>query len=315
MTNDSMRSDALFPGKSSSTELPQIRTARPESAKSRHSSSKDSINVLPISYQKKDLISVSNIPYQNIDNMPQRVEKPMATSNTTCSNTSLNGESTTDTRSDGAKKLKTVNSAATTRSIKTRSPASAIEDHPQSGDSSQALETLFEQTQRTSANNNITSTRKKIPHSKSAADTEIKCLSSSNRTHSYGSLQNGNHRNNKHDDMTTTKQSRVGGKLPRQASDLGMITRQTSNLSLRPQTQPHNNKPSGKKPPSIDTSRAEFFLDDDSRSDHEEEKRYFILDWLNGVHESELETPMSPIIDEDKPTQTDTAFHIVYNGD
>ena len=299
------------------TELPQIKSSRPDSAKL--GSPKENFPVVQHrQYEKRDFININNHPCL-VNNMPQRAEKPMATSNTTCSNQSQTGDSTTDTRSDPPRKIRNANSSATTRSIKTRSPASVIDDHPPSGDPNQGLETLFEKSRNGSGNNNTNtriSGRKKLTHSKSTVETEVQCFSSSNRTPSYGSLQNGNHKNNKNDDHYSTNPSRGSTKretLQRHQSDLGMVTRQASNLTLR--QPPHQNKQISKKPPSFDASPTDFFLDDESKSDHEEEKRYYIMDWLNGVYHSDLEVPQSPIIDEEKPTQTDTAFHIVYNGD
>ena len=51
--------------------------------------------------------------------------------------------------------------------------------------------------------------------------------------------------------------------------------------------------------------------DSDGDSDSIKERR--ILDWLVGVEDAER--PPSPCIDDDAPAQTDTAIHIVYEGD
>jgi len=52
--------------------------------------------------------------------------------------------------------------------------------------------------------------------------------------------------------------------------------------------------------------------DDD---DDDELKRQRIHDWLQHLETVVLDRPHSPVIDEDVPLQTDTAIHIVYEGD
>ena len=52
--------------------------------------------------------------------------------------------------------------------------------------------------------------------------------------------------------------------------------------------------------------------DDD---DDDEMKRQRIEDWLQHLENVVLDRPASPVIDDDVPLQTDTAIHIVYDGD
>lgn len=53
--------------------------------------------------------------------------------------------------------------------------------------------------------------------------------------------------------------------------------------------------------------------DDDDEDD--EMKRQRIENWLQHLETVVLDRPASPVIDDDVPPQTDTAIHIVYNGD
>ena len=55
--------------------------------------------------------------------------------------------------------------------------------------------------------------------------------------------------------------------------------------------------------------------DDDDDDEDDEMKRQMIEDWLQHLDTVVLDRPPSPIIDEDVPPQTDTAIHIVYDGD
>lgn len=57
-------------------------------------------------------------------------------------------------------------------------------------------------------------------------------------------------------------------------------------------------------------------LSDQVFSDPEEEEReQRIIDWLIGVENEEAERPPTPCIVEEEPAQTDTAIHIVYDGE
>ena len=61
---------------------------------------------------------------------------------------------------------------------------------------------------------------------------------------------------------------------------------------------------------------------DEQQEEEEEEdddddvmKRQMIQDWLQRLETVVLERPPTPVIDDDVPLQTDTAIHIVYDGD
>jgi len=62
-----------------------------------------------------------------------------------------------------------------------------------------------------------------------------------------------------------------------------------------------------------DNNNNEDDQDDDDEDD--EMKRQRIEDWLQRLGTVVLERPPSPVIDDDVPLQTDTAIHIVYDGD
>lgn len=55
--------------------------------------------------------------------------------------------------------------------------------------------------------------------------------------------------------------------------------------------------------------------DDDDDDEEDEMKRQRIEHWLQHLETVVLDRPSSPIIDEDVPPQTDTAIHIIYDGD
>jgi len=55
--------------------------------------------------------------------------------------------------------------------------------------------------------------------------------------------------------------------------------------------------------------------DDDDDDEDDELKRQMVMDWLQHLESVVLERPTSPVIDADVPPQTDTAIHIVYDGD
>ena len=55
--------------------------------------------------------------------------------------------------------------------------------------------------------------------------------------------------------------------------------------------------------------------DDNDDDEDDEMKRQRIEDWLQHLDNVVLDRPPSPVIDEDVPPQTDTAIHIVYDGD
>ena len=55
--------------------------------------------------------------------------------------------------------------------------------------------------------------------------------------------------------------------------------------------------------------------EDDDDDEDDEMKRQMIQDWLQHLDTVVLDRPPTPIIDEDVPPQTDTAIHIVYDGD
>lgn len=55
--------------------------------------------------------------------------------------------------------------------------------------------------------------------------------------------------------------------------------------------------------------------DNNDDDDDDEMKRQWIEDWLQHLETVVLDRPSSPVIDEDVPPQTDTAIHVVYDGD
>jgi len=55
--------------------------------------------------------------------------------------------------------------------------------------------------------------------------------------------------------------------------------------------------------------------DDDDDDEEDEMKRQRIHHWLQHLETVVLDRPSTPIIDEDVPPQTDTAIHIIYDGD
>ena len=57
--------------------------------------------------------------------------------------------------------------------------------------------------------------------------------------------------------------------------------------------------------------------DENGLSEDEEEAatRRRIEEWIIELRDFEFERPPSPDIEDDEPTQTDTAIHIVYDGD
>ena len=55
--------------------------------------------------------------------------------------------------------------------------------------------------------------------------------------------------------------------------------------------------------------------EDDGDDEDDEMKRQRIEDWLQHLETVVLDRPPSPVIDEDVPPQSDTAIHIVYDGD
>lgn len=66
---------------------------------------------------------------------------------------------------------------------------------------------------------------------------------------------------------------------------------------------------------STSISEEENNNDDDDDDAEEEMKRQRIKDWLQHLETVVLDRPSSPTIDDDVPPQTDTAIHIVYDGD
>jgi len=58
-----------------------------------------------------------------------------------------------------------------------------------------------------------------------------------------------------------------------------------------------------------------YVVDDEEDDEEDEMKRRRIENWLQDLETVVLDRPASPTIDEDVPPQTDTAIHIVYDGD
>lgn len=304
-------------------ELPPISLShrRPSSALSKQSS-KDSLiggsSGSYIKYEKKDLITLdyeetASRKYSferenrkdsrdNKNNFmrdtmldQEKSERRQASSNALTHQGSSNGSLDKKTRGMGT-------SVATSRSLKTRSPASGVEDFGgTSGDS--VLEPVYEVKRNNSSASGPQSrfSNKKSTQQQNTDTTKYTSFTSQNRTHSSGSLIRS-----KQED----RQKRSSKTITRHTSDQCLMGGRQNSI-----VQPV--KESKRKPPSLDSKPAEFYLGEDSSETSELTKEEHIAQWLDGIKacEWEMEIPQSPTIMEDKPLQTDTALHVVYDGD
>ncbi len=317
------------------SELPPINR-RPSSAHSRKSSGNTSVKDIPkgtvLKYEKPVLISLEG-PSMDEEGRPfKRSHKSPGSESSNCSfRANSSPRSTSNTASDN-------------RHCKYNPSRSwCSNDPPIQGQYSNGgtLETLFEKNYSSKLQTNGGSSTPRLPKTsipksesqdkltqnmRTKSFTNLSKLSDSTRNlsgsvdekkeviHKISSEQNLNGIVNNGGIPLTAKSATCRKRIPNHTKHSTQVATQNVSPPYKPLKQ-------SKSTPNIRASTGPVHSENlknqnstqDVESDCEKDRR--IREWLMGVESSDPDRPETPIINEEEPVQTDTAIHIVYNGD